>query len=64
MQKFKLLESNEKYNSKCLEAEFSLPLSVVYAKQKGDLLTCFILTNLLLPDLPQELVIVHVSQYW
>lgn len=57
MQKFKLLESNEKYNSKCLEAGFSLPFSVIYAKQKGDLLTHFILINLLLPDLAQELVV-------
>lgn len=63
MQKFKLLESNEKYNSKCLEAGFSLPLSVVYAKQNGDLLTHFILMNLLLPDLPRELVVlVHVAR--
>jgi len=46
MQKFKLLESNEKYNSKCLEAGFSLPLSVIYAKQKGDLLAHFVLMNL------------------
>lgn len=28
-----------------------------YAKQKGDLLTHFILMNFLLPDVPQELVI-------
>ena len=54
-----------KYNSKCLEAGFSLPLPVIYVKQKGDLLIRFILMDLLLPDLPQELVVlVHVSQSW
>lgn len=51
----------EKHDSKCLGAGFSLPLSATHAKPKGDLLTRFILVNLLLPDLPQELVgLVHV----
>lgn len=52
----------EKHNSKWLEGGFSLPLSATHAKPKGDLLMRFILMNLLLPDLPQELVIlVHVK---
>lgn len=56
MQEFKLLRAVKKYNSKCLEAGFSLPLSFIGVKQKGNLLTHFILMNLLLPDLPHELV--------
>lgn len=54
--------TNTIVNARKLGSPCPFPLSV---KQKDDLLTCFILMDLSVPDLPQELVVlVHVSQHW